>query len=51
MTNIHSGNFTAGGIKNLAGPLNGEDERDLVQLFFEMIMNEKELEESKCNLV
>jgi len=50
MTNIHGGNYS-GAPKQLVGPLNAEDERDLVQLFFEMICNEKELEETKCNLV
>ena len=28
-----------------AGPISAEDERELVQLFFEMIQNEKKLED------
>ena len=33
------------------GPLSADDEKDLVQLFYEMIVNEKELEEIKCQMV
>ena len=44
-TNIHAGSIPiTGGPKVYNGPLNGEDERELVQLFYEMIINEKELE-------
>ena len=39
-----------GGPKLYNGPLNYEDERELVQLFFEMIVNEKELEKAKMEL-
>lgn len=49
-TNIHSGSLGFGGPKQNVGPLNAEDERDMVQLLYEMIINEKELEESKCIL-
>ena len=51
MTNIHSGSIPLQGNQiSKAGPLSAEDERELVQLFFEMICNEKELEEAKRNL-
>ena len=49
-TNIHAGNF-GGAPKQNVGPLNADDERDMVQLLFEMISNEKDLEEAKCSLV
>lgn len=50
-TNIHAGSIpVSGGPKLYNGPLNAEDERDLVQLFYEMIMNEKELEQAKMAL-
>ena len=49
-TNIHAGNF-GGAPKQNVGPLSADDERDMVQLLFEMISNEKELEEAKCSLV
>ena len=39
-----------GGPKLYNGPLNYEDERELVQLFFEMIVNEKQLEKAKMDL-
>ena len=39
-----------GGPKLYNGPLNIEDEREMVQLFFEMIVNEKQLEAAKMNL-
>ena len=44
MTNLNPGNF-GGAPKQVVGPLNADDERELVQLLFEMIINEKELEE------
>ena len=41
-TNIHAGSIAiTGGPKLYNGPLCIEDERDLVQLFYEMILNEK----------
>ena len=50
-TNIHAGAIPiSGGPKLYNGPLNYEDERELVQLFFEMIVNEKALEQSKMAL-
>mmetsp|Transcript_6825 Transcript_6825/g.11514 ORF Transcript_6825/g.11514 Transcript_6825/m.11514 type:complete len:155 (+) Transcript_6825:1209-1673(+) len=54
MTNVHPGTLhfpVGGGQQNNFGPLNTEDEREMVQLFFEMILNEKELEEAKHQLV
>jgi len=50
MTNIHTGNYM-GAPKQNVGPLSADDEKDLVQLFYEMIVNEKELEEIKCQMV
>ena len=47
MTNIHMGNIMGGAPKKAAGPLSAEDERELVQLLYEMIMCEKELEIAK----
>ena len=50
MTNIHSGNVMGGGPISHVGPLSGEDEREMVQLLFEMIVNEKDLELAKMKL-
>ena len=51
MTNVHAGSIPLMGSQDgMAGPLTGEDERELVQPFFEMICNEKELEEAKRTL-
>lgn len=53
-TNTQGGNLhfsVQGGQTQGFGPLSGEDERELVQLFFEMIVNEKELEDAKQALV
>ena len=50
-TNVHSG----GGIPNFGapvqtGPLTPFDEKQLVQLFYEIILNEKEIEQAKMKL-
>lgn len=52
MTNIHSGNGipSHGSQIRKVGELSPEDERELVQLLFEMIVNEKELEAAKMRL-
>lgn len=47
MTNIHSGSIPLHGANNFVGPLNREDERGLVQLFFDMIMQETAMEKQK----
>jgi hypothetical protein len=48
MTNVHPGtNMVMGASKMAYGPLSPDDERELVQVLYEMILNEKELEESK----
>jgi len=46
MTNVHSGSIPINGIIN-TGPLSVDDERELMQLFFDMIQSEKYLEETK----
>jgi hypothetical protein len=52
-TNIHSG---GGGVPNFGasrsphGPLTQEDEKDMVQLLYEIILNEKEVEKAKMTL-
>merc|ERR1711935_414086 len=51
MTNVHPGSIIVqGGQKVHVGPLRAEDERELVQVLYEMILNEKELEEAKQKL-
>ena len=52
MTNIHSGTGipSHGSQIRKVGELNAEDERELVQLLFEMIVCEKELEAAKMRL-
>ena len=49
MTNVHTGtqHFPIGGQQSVIGPLSANDERELVQLMFEMIMNDKEIEDTK----
>jgi hypothetical protein len=49
-TNIHSGQVASHAIERY-GPLNVDDEREMVQLLFDMIQQEKKVEEAKCNLV
>lgn len=52
MTNIHSGNMIPmdGAPIRRVGELCVEDEKELVQLLFEMIVNEKDLEDSKMRV-
>lgn len=52
MTNIHGGNGVPsyGSQVRKVGELSPDDERELVQLLFEMIVNEKELEAAKMRL-
>jgi hypothetical protein len=50
LTNIHPGSldFPIQGSQSIGVvPLSLADERELMQLFYEMILNEKELEEAK----
>ena len=48
MTNVHPGTImTQGGLKVSAGPMKAEDERELVQVLYEMILNEAEIEAAK----
>ena len=49
MTNVHPGHIPSGNIST--GPLAVEDERELVQLLFDMIQNESYLEGMKQLLV
>lgn len=51
MTNVHSGSAVPLHGSSRFGPLHVEDERELVQLFFDMIENEKYLEMQKQKLV
>ena len=45
MTNVHPGTLPLHSAPiSQVGPLSAEDEREMVQLLFEMIANEKELE-------
>ena len=39
--------MTQGGLKVSAGPMKAEDERELVQVLYEMILNEAEIEAAK----
>lgn len=48
MTGVHPGSIIVQGASKMPiGPLSVEDERELVQVLYEMILNEKELEEAK----
>lgn len=48
---VHPGTLLLQGApKSGVGPLNAADERELVQVLYEMILNEKELEEAKQRL-
>lgn len=51
MTNVHAGSVPLHGNPLHVGPLTLEDERALVQVFFDMIMQEQELERQKQTLV
>lgn len=50
MTNVHSGSIPLHAANNYVGPLNMEDERGLVQVFFDMIMQETAMEKQKESL-
>lgn len=51
MTGVHPGSIMVQGAPKVAvGPLSTDDERELVQVLYEMILNEKELEEAKQRL-
>ena len=50
MTNIHSGSIPLHGANNFVGPLNREDERGLVQVLFDMIIQETDMEKQKQTL-
>ena len=50
MTGVHPGTVATSGGKVAAGPLHAEDERELVQLMYEMIVNEQEIEAAKQSL-
>jgi hypothetical protein len=48
MTNVHPGSIIVqGGQKNAAGPMHAEDERELIQVLYEIILNEAEIEAAK----
>lgn len=49
MTGVHPGTVELMGGQPILvhGPLNGEDERELVQTMYEMILNEQDIEKSK----
>jgi len=52
MTNVHTGSIPiAGSQKQSCSPLTVDDEKELVQLFFDMIQNETHLERVKQQCV
>lgn len=50
MTGVHPGTILTSAGKVNAGPLHAEDERELVQLMYEMIVNEQDIEAAKQKL-
>lgn len=50
MTGVHAGTVFSQNGKVQVGPLHPDDEREMVQLLYEMIVNEQEVEKAKEKL-
>lgn len=51
MTNVHPGSIIVqGGQKVSAGPMKADDEKEMVQVLYEIILNEAEVEAAKQKL-